>query len=400
MASKLRGVSWGSHKGNRFKVDDLVKKIGTTVRFLYDKLVASFSKIMGKEVVAKQEDISENATKDTARTLEGLGYQAVRTGGNVIYINLGREEDIFNDAPVFKRIESVSETAEEAEPILVSPSVPHYEGLPVEPLELSSDAESDFTSTVCMAGAVSAPTSTSAEVEAHQASTVDERHVPVDVPVEQTPARNQEADGIIVPELRRIKAGSEATVPIVKSDVMSIEDQSDVITVFHPELKVDKDDVSVESDHFDIPDDGIEAYVPEDKVVAPIVEIEVAAPIVETEVVEVVVEAPKVMEPLVEGEYESGITVAFPFESADVDVSEGFVFMDSFVQPEVFREVIIAPIIEEGPIVIEAPSTIVETEVAAPIVEPETVESQPSSTVSFSFGAQGSTDDCMVRFIF
>jgi hypothetical protein len=380
MASKLRRVSLGSNKGNGFKVDDLVKKIGTTVKSLYDRLVASFSKILGKEPAAK-ENVPKDASKDTTSTLDGLGYKAFSAGGNVIYINLGTDEDIFNEAPVFKKIESVSEAAEEDKTLLVSASMPHYEGLPVEPLEPSSVVESNITGTVTVAGAVTAPTATTTDVDAHHASTVDERPVPADISLEQTPARNQDVDGIPTPELRRIKAVSEPTAPMARSVVASIEDQSDVITVFHPELNADKDDISVGSDFFDLPDDGMDAYIPEEKTVAP-----VAVP----EAIEVIVE------PLAEGEYESGITVAFPFESADIDVSEGPVFMDSFVQPEVFREVVIAPVIKED-IVVEVPSAIVEAPVA---VQPEAVESQHTSTVTFSFGAQGGTDGCMVRFIF
>ena len=79
--------------------------------------------------------------------------------------------------------------------------------------------------------------------------------------------------------------------------------------------------------------------------------------------------------------------------------------MDSFTMPEVFREIVIVPVIEEAPSVIEeapvvieeAPSVIVDASV---VVQSEAVDDQSSDFVTFSFGAQGSTDGCMVRFMF
>ena len=368
MASKLRRVSWGSHKGNGFKVDDLFRKIGGTVRSLYDKLVASFSKVLRKEVAVKEGKASEEArVKDRTSSFTGLGYEAVSIGHNVVYINLGTDEDIFNDEPVFRRIESVSKDESESNTLLVTPRMTFAGGLPVEPLEDSSDAESDMLSTVSVNNGVAVATSSSAEGVQSTVSTVDHSPTVSEAVVKQTPAGNQEPDGIVVPELRRVKVEAEPIVPVAVSEAVTIDDYSEVIPLFNPELKLDKDDVFVEPDSPDFPDDGTEALIHERKV-----------------------EAPKVVEPLVEGEYESGITVAFPFESADADVSEGIVFMDSFTMPEVFREIDIAP-------VIEAPSVIVDAPV---VVQPEAVDDQPSCIATFSFGAQGSTDGCMVRFMF
>ena len=393
MASKLRRVSWGSHKGNGFKVDDLFKKIGGTVRSLYDKLVASFSKVLRREVAVKEEKVPEDArVKDRTSSFTGLGYEAVSIGHNVVYINLGTDEDIFNDEPVFRRIQSVSKDESESRTLLVTPKMTFAGGLPVEPLEDSSDAESDMFSTVYVNNGVAVATSSSVEGVQSTVSTVDDNPTVSEAVMKQAPAGNQEPDGIVVPELRRVKAETEPIVPVVVSEVVTIDDYSEVIPLFNPELKLDKDDVSVEPDSPDFPDDGTEALIHERKVEASVV-IEPEAPVT----VDVAVEAPKVVEPLVEGECESGITVAFPFESADVDVSEGIVFMDSFTMPEVFREIVIVPVIEEAPVVIEAPSVIVDASV---VVQPDAVDDQSSDFVTFSFGAQGSTDGCMVRFMF
>ena len=385
MASKLRRVSWGSHKGNGFKVDDLFRKIGGTVRSLYDKLVASFSKVLRKEVVVKEEKVSEDArVKDRTSSFTGLGYEAVSIGHNVVYINLGTDEDIFNDEPVFRRIQSVSKDESESRTLLVTPKMTFAGGLPVEPLEDSSDAESDMLSTVYVNNGVAVATSSSVEGVQSTVSTVDDSPTVSEAVMKQTPAGNQEPDGIVVPELRRVKVEAEPIVPVAVSEAMTIDDYSEAIPLFNPELKLDKDDIFVEPDSPDFPDDGTEALIHERKVEAPIT-------------IDVVTEVPEVVEPLVEGECESGIAIAFPFESADVDVSEGIVFMDSFTMPEVFRDIVTATVIEEAPVIIEAPSVIADASV---VVQPEAADDQSSDIVTFSFGAQGSTDGCMVRFMF
>ena len=385
MASKLRRVSWGSHKGNGFKVDDLFRKIGGTVRSLYDKLVASFSKVLRKEVVVKEEKVSEDArVKDRTSSFTGLGYEAVSIGHNVVYINLGTDEDIFNDEPVFRRIQSVSKDESESRTLLVTPKMTFAGGLPVEPLEDSSDAESDMFSTVYMNNGVAVATSSSVEGVQSTVSTVDDSPTVSEAVMKQTPAGNQEPDGIVVPELRRVKVEAEPIVPVAVSEAVTIDDYSEAILLFNPELKLDKDDIFVEPDSPDFPDDGTEALIHERKVEAPVT-------------IDVVTEVPEVVEPLVEGECESGITITFPFESADVDVSEGIVFMDSFTMPEVFRDIVTATVIDEAPVIIEAPSVIADASV---VVQPEAADDQSSDIVTFSFGAQGSTDGCMVRFMF
>lgn len=393
MASKLRGVSGSSIKGK-----DIGKKISDTIKSLYEAIVKSLGKVKGALTNSRKDnsDVSVKVEPEDTRSMAALGFEPISVGNSVVYVNLSSDDDIFDDGPVFKKIETVRESesvsGESHDKILVSARTPKYQGLPVEPIQDSSEAMSTFPmGAVYAAGVAEVSTSSATDVKPVTDSTTVVKKDPVPKFEIKVEPASRSTVGLIVPELRRMRPENE--IAPVTSNPTVIGDESEMMCITIPELMLDQDDISVGSDAEDMPDDGIVAMFPE------------AVPVKDEPVIDAAAEVITKVQPVVgeqsaEVAVPSEVEVLAPFGDSYVDASDEVVFFNPFTGDEVFDECYVdarRPVPQ--PVMVDSIDNQTES-VPDDTVDVPIVDSGEAPAVTFSFSTGTKSDNPVVRFFF